>query len=436
MSPVEGNKNIGAIRSHLYNYCFAKGAAIRGVDATVIFRVDDTNKDKHRNDKTRELFQFFNEELGFRFDVTPDNSMEKIGQSVFQSERQTVYAKYVEELCEKQIACLDATSGLVLFDIQKFIEQYSDTLEVDEVLRGKLVFRLLQGLRGGQLFFPLQRSDKSALYHLATVVDDAMYGVTHVIRGQDKLSVIECQEMVRIALGFEQKKYLHTPLLLDQNGALLGGATTFDDFVKKGIAPQALISYLISSGYGNPELVYSSIQEFITHFDANKIHTTNGKFDFQQLHHLNKKIVKHFSPETYIYSLVTYLKRNEQDSLAEQLKTDSLLRELMISLHRESKESLGILQSILTPTYEEIGDEVRAVLPEVLSQIEKNPQVFPLVKTLGRDKKIFYQAASWILVGKIIFPNIEGIFHYLLSRSLLVNRINSAKKHLLHAASL
>lgn len=59
MSPVEGNKNIGAIRSHLYNYSLAQSEKQKGSEGKVIFRVDDTNAEKHKKEKALELLHFF-----------------------------------------------------------------------------------------------------------------------------------------------------------------------------------------------------------------------------------------------------------------------------------------------------------------------------------------------------------------------------------------
>ena len=307
MSPTESNKKIGPIRSHLYNYAFAKGEAEKGKDSKIIFRVDDTDKEKHTKEKAEDIFRFFTDTLGFRFDITPHNAEKEIGQSVFQSERQEIYRGYLEELFDKHVAFIDKESGLVLFDIKKFIDQYEDTLEIDDLLKGKIKFKLEENLRRGQKFFPLMRSDKSALYHLASVVDDKTFGVTHVVRGQDKLSIAEFQEMVRVSLDLEPKKYLHTPMLLDAEGKMLKGAVKFDDFIKQGIVPHALISYMISSGYGNPEEMYPSLEKFIGDFDYNKIHKNSGKFDVSKLENINDKLIRKISPEVYFDSILLYL---------------------------------------------------------------------------------------------------------------------------------
>ncbi|MDP2762930.1 MAG: glutamate--tRNA ligase family protein, partial [Enterobacteriaceae bacterium] len=292
MSPTESNKKIGPIRAHLYNYGFAKCEVAKGNDSKIIYRVDDTDKEKHTKEKSVEIYNFFSEILGFEFDITPDNSQEKIGKSVIQSERQDVYSRYIEELYDNGVVFTEKESGLVLFDIKKFIKEYSDIIEIDDLLRGKITMRLEENIKRGTNYFPILRSDKSALYHLASVIDDADFGVTHIVRGQDKLSIAEYQEMIRIVLGLEPKKYLHTPMLFDKEGKIPKGAVKFDDFLKMGITPQALISYMVSSGYGDPDVIYPSIDDFIKNFDYHKIHKNNGKFDLEKLKNINEKIIR------------------------------------------------------------------------------------------------------------------------------------------------
>ena len=275
------------------------------------------------------------------------------------------------------------------------------------------------------------RSDRSALYHLATVVDDAEFGVTHVVRGQDKMPVVDFQEMVRIALGFEPKKYLHTPLLLDERGKMLGGASNFDDFIRKGILPQALVSYLISSGYGRSDVIYPSISQFLETFDAHKIHKANGKFDPEKLASLNKKLIKTIAPDIYLSSVELFLAKNHQDALVQSLKSDEALQKLLISLRREPEEASRLIQSILFPDFEKPDDDVRDVLPCIFREMEACPDVFPSCEVLRLKKDTFFKAMSWLLVGKQTFPDINAVYVYLKSRQTLQDRLKVAENTLI-----
>ena len=69
--------------------------------------------------------------------------------------------------------------------------------------------------------FALQRSDAYFTYQLAMVVDDAQQGVTHVVRGADLADNTARQLLLQQALNLPAPQYLHTPLVLGEDGAKL-----------------------------------------------------------------------------------------------------------------------------------------------------------------------------------------------------------------------
>ena len=66
--------------------------------------------------------------------------------------------------------------------------------------------------------FVVQRKDGVVAYHLAVVVDDALQGVTEVVRGRDLLSSSPRQVSLFRALGHEPPRFAHLPLWVDENG--------------------------------------------------------------------------------------------------------------------------------------------------------------------------------------------------------------------------
>ena len=67
----------------------------------------------------------------------------------------------------------------------------------------------------------LARKDAPASYHLAVVVDDALQGVTHVVRGQDLYAATHLHRLLQHLLGLAAPQYRHHPLILDEAGAKL-----------------------------------------------------------------------------------------------------------------------------------------------------------------------------------------------------------------------
>lgn len=69
--------------------------------------------------------------------------------------------------------------------------------------------------------FVLKRADGLWAYQLAVVVDDGAQGVTHVVRGADLADNTPRQILLQRALGLPTPAYLHTPLVLGDNGEKL-----------------------------------------------------------------------------------------------------------------------------------------------------------------------------------------------------------------------
>ena len=69
--------------------------------------------------------------------------------------------------------------------------------------------------------FVLRRADGLWAYQLAVVVDDALQGITHVVRGQDLADNTARQIVLQRALGYAQPQYLHTPLVMAADGQKL-----------------------------------------------------------------------------------------------------------------------------------------------------------------------------------------------------------------------
>ena len=79
--------------------------------------------------------------------------------------------------------------------------------------------------------FVLKRADGLWAYQLAVVVDDAYQGVTHIVRGEDLLDNTARQILLQKALDFPTPTYMHTPLVLGENGEKLSkqnGAQALD----------------------------------------------------------------------------------------------------------------------------------------------------------------------------------------------------------------
>ncbi|MFQ5344499.1 MAG: tRNA glutamyl-Q(34) synthetase GluQRS [Mariprofundus sp.] len=91
------------------------------------------------------------------------------------------------------------------------------------------------------------RKDIDFSYHLAVVVDDALQGITHIIRGQDLVESTGIHRLLQQLLGLSEPLYLHHPLLCDQYGERLAkrnAATTLRSLRRMGVAVSRLRAFL------------------------------------------------------------------------------------------------------------------------------------------------------------------------------------------------
>ncbi|HZG35176.1 MAG TPA: glutamate--tRNA ligase family protein [Gaiellaceae bacterium] len=98
----------------------------------------------------------------------------------------------------------------------------------------------------------LLRQDGTPTYHLASVVDDHDFGISHVVRGSDHRPNSELQQELARALGFEPPQYVHHGLVLGRDGKKLSKrnspVATLRDLREAGIPPQAAYAYLDELG--------------------------------------------------------------------------------------------------------------------------------------------------------------------------------------------
>jgi glutamyl-tRNA synthetase len=121
--------------------------------------------------------------------------------------------------------------------------------------------------------FVITRIDGIASYQLAVVVDDALSGVTHVLRGEDLLSSTARQIQLQRALGYPRVQYAHVPLLMQADGRRLAkrdGASTAAGLRELGWSAEKVIGQLaLWSGLGDGTPI--SARELISGFSLERV---------------------------------------------------------------------------------------------------------------------------------------------------------------------
>ncbi len=89
----------------------------------------------------------------------------------------------------------------------------------------------------------LARKETPTSYHLSVVIDDAVQGVTEVVRGNDLFWSTSVHRLLQALLGLPQPAYRHHALIVDASGQKLSkstGATGLRDLRAAGVAPEEI----------------------------------------------------------------------------------------------------------------------------------------------------------------------------------------------------
>ncbi|HEX9414127.1 MAG TPA: tRNA glutamyl-Q(34) synthetase GluQRS [Ktedonobacterales bacterium] len=126
--------------------------------------------------------------------------------------------------------------------------------------------------------FVVRRSDGVIAYQLAVVVDDALMGVTQVVRGMDLLASTARQLALLDALGYPRPtEYAHVPLVVDQHGERLAkreASAGLDDLRRRGLSPGQVVGALATSCGLWPAGVPASPSEVLATFEPERLTRT------------------------------------------------------------------------------------------------------------------------------------------------------------------
>ncbi|MBU8932977.1 MAG: glutamate--tRNA ligase [candidate division Zixibacteria bacterium] len=144
--------------------------------------------------------------------------------------------------------------------------------------------------------FIIARSDGSATYQLAVVVDDHDMGITHVIRGNDHITNTYKQIMIYHALGFDIPAFGHIPMILRPDKRKVSkrlGDKDVNEYSSEGILPEALFNYLCTLGWSSKrDNEILSIDELVEIFTTDNFSAANSIFDEEKLLAFNKEHIK------------------------------------------------------------------------------------------------------------------------------------------------
>ncbi|MFZ0887751.1 MAG: glutamate--tRNA ligase [Candidatus Binataceae bacterium] len=315
-----GSLHIGNVRSGLFAYLFA-----RHNQGTFILRIDDTDRERSTRESLEEILEDLRW-LGLEWDEGPPDP------AYFQSNRFDRYRDAALKLLrgDKAYPCYCTTEVLEAKRKQAEKERrkpgydgscrdkpFPTDLPLPDRAAGRnytIRFRsatqgqtLVEDLVKGRTVFEaaeledlvILRSNGTPTYNFATVVDDAEFSITHVVRGDDLLPSTPLQIQMFRALGIEPPAYAHLPQVMGPDGAKLSkrhGATSVSTYREGGYFPEALVNYLARLGWSHGDQEIFSKAELIEYFDFSGCGKSPGVFNPEKLLWLNFHYLKAKTP--------------------------------------------------------------------------------------------------------------------------------------------
>lgn len=328
-----GALHIGGVRTALYNYLFARQ---HGGD--LVFRIEDTDSNRFVPGAEEYIIESFRW-LGIKFDEGVSFGGEH--GPYRQSERRSIYKKYVDQLlaADKAYIAFDTpeqleakraeiqnfqydartrsemTNSLTLpkEEVERRIadgEQYvvrfkvepGIDVHIDDMIRGHVVIK--SDILDDKVLY--KSADELPTYHLANIVDDHLMEITHVIRGEEWLPSAPLHVLLYRAFGWEDTMptFAHLPLLLKpegkgklskRDGDRLGfpvfplewhdpkTGDVSSGYRESGYFPEAVVNFLALLGW-NPgtEQELFTLDELVEAFDIHKCSKAGARFDYQK----------------------------------------------------------------------------------------------------------------------------------------------------------
>jgi glutamyl/glutaminyl-tRNA synthetase len=161
--------------------------------------------------------------------------------------------------------------------------------EIDDLVRGKVGWDADATVGD----FIILRSSGVPVYNFCVAVDDALMGITTVVRAEEHLTNTLRQGLVLRALGYVVPQYAHLSLVLGEDRSKLSkrhGATSLDQFRRAGFLPAAMINYLTTLGWndGTDKEIFS-VPELVSLFSLERITKSPAIFDMTKLRWVNSQ---------------------------------------------------------------------------------------------------------------------------------------------------
>lgn len=316
---------MGNARTALFNALYA-----RGHDGVFLLRIEDTDEARSKDEFTQALMQDLHW-LELDWQEGPE-----VGGShgpYWQSQRQSIYDEYYLQLQNKGLVypcfcseetlaltrkvqmasgqpprypgtCLSLSPAMIeerlaagekpvlRFHIPKDV-----TIEFEDLVKGPQVFKSKDI---GD--FILRRQDGTSPFMYCNAIDDALMGVTHVVRGEDHLTNTPRQILILKALELPIPTYGHISLIMGSDNTPLSkrnGSRNIQQLRDMGFLASALQNYMARLGHYYADNAFLTLDQLAEQFEFKHLNTSPAKYNEEQLMYWQKEAVARLSDAAF-----------------------------------------------------------------------------------------------------------------------------------------
>lgn len=433
-----GLLHLGNARTALFNVLFGE---------RFLLRIEDTDQERSRIEYVAALLEDLHW-LGLHWHEGPRSATPD--EHYYQSQRGKVYGRYYQQLEESGLAypCFCTPKELELSrKAQRAAGQpprYGG--KCAHLSRAEIADKLAQGLkptlrfrvppdeiiefvdlvRGAQRFhsadigdFIIRRADGAASFFFCNAIDDALMGVTHVLRGEDHLTNTPRQMLLLRALHLPIPEYGHIAMVLGDDGTPLSkrnGSRSLKELREAGYLPLAVVNLLARLGHYYESDALMDLEALAQGFKVEALGRAPARFDSAQLTHWQREAVRASDD----HALWNWL-GGESQELA-----PSARRELFLELVRSNctfpAEALEWARILFTDTLT-LSPEMSAVarqagtayFQQALAAAKEFPNDYQrfieaLKKQTGAKGKALFQPLRASLTGRLDGPELGKIY--------------------------
>ncbi|WP_104161387.1 glutamate--tRNA ligase [Arthrobacter sp. ZGTC212] len=398
-----GTPHVGLIRTALFNWAYAKHTG-----GKMVFRIEDTDTARDSEESFLQLLDAL-DWLG----ITWDEGVNVGGphEPYRQSQRGEIYQDVIAKLkdaghlyesystpeeieARHRAAGRDIKLGYDNFDrdltpeqIEAFkaegrqpvlrVRMPDEDITFNDLVRGEITFKA-----GTVPDFVVVRANGAPLYTLVNPVDDALMGITHVLRGEDLLSSTPRQiALYRALIDVGVAQYMplfgHLPYVMGGGNKKLSKRDPESSLFlhrERGFIPEGLLNYLSLLGWSlSADEDIFTVDQLVEHFDIHDVLANPARFDIKKAEAINGTHVRMLDPEDFRNRLVPYLQQaglvgETLTAREEEILTEAApLVQERITLLGEAPEMLGFL--FKADDAIDVADDARKGLPENLTEV-------------------------------------------------------------------